>query len=47
MIIDRRIYTFLPILQLFSITERVILLYEPTEVDRITNEPLNSEDSEL
>lgn len=47
MMIDRRISTFLPILQLFSTTERVTLLSEPTEVDLMTSEPLNYDDSEL
>lgn len=40
-IMDRKIYTFLPILQLFSITDLVIFESEPTEVDFINNEPLN------
>ena len=47
MIIDRKISTFLPILQLFSITERIILLSDPVEVDRMTKDPLNSDDYEL
>lgn len=46
-IMDRKIYTFLPILQLFSITDLVIFESEPTEVDFINNEPLNYTDYEL
>ena len=41
MIIDRKIYTFFPILQLFSITDLVIFESAPTEVDFINKEPLN------
>ena len=47
MITDRRIYTFLPILQLFSITDRVILASDPIEVDFIIKQPLVSFESEL